>query len=220
VTQVKICGITTAEDALMAAEAGADLLGLVFYPPSSRYVTADRACQIAEAVRGSLSPVRLVGVFVDVEPAAIRSVMDSCGLDVAQLHGSESPEVVAELTNDGMRVFKAFRIRDAGSLREIPLYAVSAYLLDTYVRGQPGGTGHTFNWALAERAKAHGPILLAGGLTQDNVAQAIAAVRPWAVDVSSSVEGSPGRKDAGKVLRFISAVKQADQLVSSSNPSR
>jgi phosphoribosylanthranilate isomerase len=210
VTQVKICGITSTEDALVAAEAGADLLGLVFYPPSPRYVTLDSARQIAAAVRRTASLVRLVGVFVDVEPSSIRNVMAGCGLDYAQLHGTESPEVVAALTVGGLRVIKAFRVRSTSSLSEIQNYGATAYLLDAYVRGQPGGTGHTFNWCLAQRAKAYGPVLLAGGLTSDNVAQAIAAVGPWGVDVSSGVEASPGRKDADKVRRFVAAVKSIE----------
>ena len=205
-TQVKICGITSLEDAQVAVEAGADLLGFVFYPPSPRHVTPEKVRKIVD--RFSLSGVHLVGVFVDQSPEIIVQTLDFCGLNYAQLHGSEPPEVVSNLVERGLGVIKAFRVRDEGSLEAVKSYRATAYLLDTYVPGQPGGTGHRFDWTLAERVKEHGPVILAGGLTPDNVTQAVRAAQPWGVDVSSGVEAAPGRKDPEKVRRFVAAVKR------------
>jgi phosphoribosylanthranilate isomerase len=208
-TRVKICGITNRTDAGVAVEAGADLLGFIFYPPSPRSVTAERAGKVIEHVRKASSSVRTVGVFVDEEVNAVRWVAARCGLDAVQLHGGEPPEAVEALMEDGLDVFKAFRVRDWAFLANMERYRPTAFLLDAYVPHQRGGTGKTFDWELATVARAHGPILLAGGLTPDNVAQAIRAVRPWGVDTASGVEGSPRRKEHDKVRRFIAAAKQA-----------
>lgn len=207
-TYVKICGLTHPEDALAAAEAGADFLGFVFYPPSPRYVEPERACQIMEAVRRTFFDVRFVGVFVDEEPETIRRIASRCGLNYAQLHGSESPEMTATLMDWGIKVIKAFRVGDQTSLVEMKRHRAEIYLLDTYVPDQPGGTGHTFDWKLAVQAKEYGPVILAGGLTPDNVARAVRAVQPWGVDVASGVEAVPGRKDHAKLRRFITTVKK------------
>ena len=206
-TRVIICGLTNPKDALVAAEAGADFLGFIFYPPSPRYVTPERACRIIEAVRRSPFAVHFVGVFVDDEPSTVRKVMARSGLEYAQLHGAEPPETVTTLMDWGLSVIKAFRVRDVASLAEIGRYRATAYLLDAYVPGQPGGTGHTFDWALAVQAGQYGPIILAGGLTSANVAQAVRATHPWGVDVSSGVEAEPGRKDADRMRRFVAAAK-------------
>jgi phosphoribosylanthranilate isomerase len=209
-TRVKICGITNTEDALVAAEAGADLLGFIFYPPSPRSVTPDQAHQIIKTLRVSLSPcppISFVGVFVDEEPDSVRQIVTHCGLDYAQLHGTEPPELVRALMDEGIGVIKGFRVRDGGSLAKLERYRATAYLLDAYVPGQPGGTGQTFDWELAVQAKKHGPILLAGGLIPENVAQAVRMVRPWGVDVASGVEAAPGRKDHDKLRRFVATVK-------------
>jgi len=208
-TRVKICGLTNPKDALVAAEAGADFLGFIFYPPSPRYVTPEQAQEIVTQIR-SQSPIsnpHLVGVFVDQRPEIVAQTLDFCGLDYAQLHGTEPPERVTTLMDWGLSVIKAFRIRDGASLVEIERYRATAYLLDAYVPGQPGGTGHTFDWALAARARQYGPVILAGGLTPGNVAQAVHQVQPWAVDVSSGVEATPGRKDHDKLRQFIAATK-------------
>jgi phosphoribosylanthranilate isomerase len=208
-TRVKICGLTNPKDALVAAEAGADFLGFIFYPPSPRYVTPEQVQEIVTQIR-SQSPIpnlHLVGVFVDQRPEIVAQTLDFCGLDYAQLHGTEPPERVNTLMDWGLSVIKAFRVRDGTSLVEIERYRATAYLLDAYVPGQPGGTGHTFDWALAMRARQYGPVILAGGLTPDNVAQAVHQVQPWAVDVSSGVEATPGRKDHDKLRQFIAAAK-------------
>jgi phosphoribosylanthranilate isomerase len=207
-TCVKICGITNVKDALVALDAGADFLGFIFHPPSPRRVTPELAGQIAERVRRSSPTVCLVGVFVDQDPASVQRTVARCGLDYAQLHGAEPPEWTTALLNQGIKVIKAFRVRDGGSLDDIERHPATAFLLDAYVPGQAGGTGQTFDWNLARRAGLLGPIILAGGLTPENVAQAIHTVRPWGVDVSSGVEAAPGRKDPEKVRRFIAAAKR------------
>ncbi|MGQ9628081.1 MAG: phosphoribosylanthranilate isomerase [Anaerolineae bacterium] len=202
--KVKICGLTTLRDALAAAEAGADFLGFVFYPPSPRYITPEQARQIIEAVRSQHAAVRFVGVFVDEELDEVRKVMARCDLDYAQLHGSEPPEYVAALMP---RAIKAFRVRDRASLQELSLYKPAAFLLDAYCPTRPGGTGTAFDWGLATLAKTCGRIILAGGLTPENVAEAVRHVRPYAVDVSTGVEARPGEKDKAKMRHFISAAK-------------
>jgi len=205
--RVKICGITCPEDGLAAAGAGADLLGFVFCPPSPRYVEPARAAEIIAIVRHVTSTVQFVGVFVNEELATLQQTVTRYGLDYAQLHGTETPELTAALMDRGIKVIKAFRIRDRTTLAEIERYRAAAYLLDGYAPDQPGGTGKAFDWSLACEAKRFGPILLAGGLTPENVSQAVQAAHPWGVDVSTGVEASPGCKDHDKLRRFIAAVK-------------
>jgi phosphoribosylanthranilate isomerase len=215
-TRVKICGITNVEDARVAVEAGADFLGFVFYPKSSRYVTPSQVRKIVAQshfapLRGLEYPIpntHLVGVFVNESPETVAQTLDFCGLDYAQLHGAETPETVSALVEQGFGVIKAFRVRDGAVLAEIERYPATAYLLDTFVAGQAGGTGHTFDWNLAARATRYGPIVLAGGLTPDNVARAVRVAQPWGVDVSSGVEARPGHKDPDKVRRFVATVKK------------
>ncbi len=199
--RVKICGITNPDDALMAVEAGADALGFVFFPGSPRCVSPE----LAEAIIRSLPPfVQTVGLFVNEGVETVNLVADRCGLDLVQLHGEETPDYCAAVRR---RVVKAFRVRDESSLDELPNYRVAAPLLDAWSPTAHGGTGTTFNWEIAARAAASRDIVLAGGLTPENVAGAIAAVRPYAVDVSSGVESAPGKKDAGLVSRFIRSCK-------------
>jgi phosphoribosylanthranilate isomerase len=202
--QVKICGITRLEDAQAAVDAGADALGFVFYPPSPRYITPEQAAQIIRA----LPPfVTTVGLFVDVALDHVNGMAARCGLDRIQLHGRETPEFCRQLTRP---VIKAIRIKNAESLTHVPDYKVSAYLLDAYVEGAlPGGTGASFSWELAARAMPYGPVILAGGLTPENVEVAIAQIRPYGVDVSSGVERAPGIKDHQKVREFIAHAKAA-----------
>ena len=208
---VKICGITNLDDARAAAEAGADLLGFVFHPPSPRYLPPAQAGEIVARLRAmpETAAVRCVGVFVDRCAEHICAVAARCGLDAVQLHGNESAQLVAALMARGLDVIKAVRVRDAASLSALAAYRASAYLLDTYVAGQPGGTGRAFDWALAARAREYGRIILAGGLTPENVAHALRAAHPWGVDVSSGVEAAPGRKDYERLRRFVAAAKGA-----------
>ncbi|MDI6631588.1 MAG: phosphoribosylanthranilate isomerase [Bacillota bacterium] len=198
--RVKICGIRDIETARAAVEAGADALGFVF-AASRRQVTPEAAREIIAA----LPPfVTAVGVFVDLPPAVVREVSDFCRLDAVQLHGAETPEYCRELN---LRVIKAVRVRDAASLEGLDAYPVQAVLLDTYVPGTPGGTGKTFNWGLLAGREFRVPLILAGGLTPENVRAAVQAVRPYAVDVSGGVE-TDGRKDPAKIRAFIRQAKE------------
>ncbi len=203
--RVKICGLTNVDDALVAAEAGADALGFVFYPTSPRAVTPE---QVAEIIRRLPPYVRTVGVFYNQDEQTIRAVVERCGLDAVQLQGDEPPALCERL---GSRVIKAIHMKDRDSLAAMRAYKVRAFLLDTYsppeTGGQPGGTGRTFDWSLAVEAKQYGRVILAGGLTPENVRQAVEQVRPYGVDVSSGVECLPGRKDPEKVKRFITEAK-------------
>lgn len=200
--RVKICGITNLEDALLAADLGAQALGFIFYSKSPRSIKPEAARDIIS----SLPPLVLsIGVFVDEEAGVVREVAQTVGLDWVQLHGKESPDYCRTL---GRRVIKGFRVQDESSLAVLPDYrdAVQALLLDTYRPGTPGGTGETFDWELARRAQNYGPIILAGGLTAANISQAITVAQPAAVDVASGVEAGPGVKDPEKLRAFFAAV--------------
>lgn len=199
-TRVKICGISDVENALVAAEAGADAIGLVF-APSRRRVTVEQAREIVDA----LPPfVTKVGLFVDEDPARIEEVADACRLDVVQLHGSESPGFCAAL---GRTVIKAIRVKDAASLAVMDGYRVAGFLLDSYHPEVAGGTGRTFDWDLAEQVSGRYRVILSGGLTPANVTEAIEKVRPHGVDVSSGVE-TDGRKDPAKIREFVVRVRE------------
>lgn len=202
--KVKICGITSLEDARQAVEAGADALGLMFYNGSPRHIALERAQEIARA----LPPYVLrVGVFVNPEPDEVFSAIQLCGLNLVQFHGEETPDFCRQF---GVMTMKAVRVRDAASVETLAAYGTDAYLLDSYVPGTAGGTGETFNWDLALEAKKLGkPIFLAGGLAVANVGEAVRRVQPFAVDVSSGVESAPGKKDSKKVRDFIAAVRAA-----------
>lgn len=199
--RVKICGITNIEDALQAVEAGADALGFVFHEKSPRYVFPEQAAAIVKA----LPPfVQAVGLFVNAEPDFVNATLDQCRLDLAQLHGDEPPEYCDQVNR---RVMKAFRVKDIESLDPIKNYRVAGHLLDAWSPAAYGGTGLTFNWDIAKIAEKYGPVILAGGLTPDNVRQAVERVAPYAVDVSSGVEAAPGKKDPEKVREFIRQAK-------------
>ena len=209
--QVKICGITNLDDANVAVEAGADLLGFIFYPKSPRHIAPERAKEIVLATR-CLSPVtRFVGVFVNESPERVWTVIDLAQLDLVQLHGSEPASMVRDLSP---RVYKSLRPRDADEAHAaVAEYRsaidgnVPAFIVDAYDAKQFGGTGTRTDWEVAASIARAFPVLLAGGLTADNVADAIATVQPWGVDVSSGVEHAPGLKDHAKVRRFVEAVK-------------
>ena len=200
-TKVKICGITNLDDALVAIDAGADALGFVFYEKSPRNLNPMQA----SAIIAKLPPfVQTVGLFVNEEAERVNWTADFCGLDLIQLHGDEEPEYCQEIKR---RVIKAFRVKEAASLASLKNYRVAGHLLDAWSPAAPGGTGETFNWDLAREAAGSGRLILAGGLTPDNVRRAVEQVRPYAVDVSSGVESAPGKKDHDKVREFISRVK-------------
>jgi phosphoribosylanthranilate isomerase len=200
---VKICGVTRATDAEAAVEAGADAVGLMFYEPSRRWVSLERAREVVARL-----PVGIerVGVFVDADERTIRNAIEGCALSILQFHGGESPEFCARFAP--LKVWKAFRVGDVSVLETMPRFATDAWLLDAAVPGQLGGSGQRFDWELAVRAKALGrPIVLAGGLTPENAREAVKRVRPFAVDVSSGVESAPGVKDAGQMRAFVRAAK-------------
>ncbi len=202
--KVKICGVTTIDDAQVAVQAGAYGVGLMFYSGSPRHISVDVAQEIAESLPPS---VLRVGVFVDPNPSDIFAAIQLCGLNLLQFHGNETPQFCQQF---GVMTMKAFRMRNAGSLDPLATFSADAFLLDSYVPDKAGGTGETFNWDLAVEAKKFGrPIFLAGGLTPENVADAIRAVQPFGVDVSSGVEFSPGRKNPEKVRAFIAAARSA-----------
>jgi phosphoribosylanthranilate isomerase len=200
--KVKICGITNAPDALAAVEAGTDALGFMFYEPSPRHVSVQEAAAIVR----QLPPFIIkVGVFVDASEDLVLRAIGECGLNTLQFHGHETPEYCEQF---GLLTMKAFRIRDAESLKTLRNYPTDAWLLDAFVADKLGGTGEKFNWDLAIEAKKLGrPIFLAGGLTPENVADAVKKVQPYGVDVSSGVEAEPGKKDHDKVRAFIKAAK-------------
>jgi phosphoribosylanthranilate isomerase len=201
--QVKICGITNLEDALAAVEAGADALGFNFYRKSPRYVTAREAGRIVEHL-----PVRVlcVGVFVNEDAEEVRRVLKEAGLGAAQLHGDETADYCRGL-GCGMTI-KALRVGEGFEVERVAQTGAEAILLDAFAGEAFGGTGRTFDWEVARRARFLVPkLFLAGGLTPENVAEAVRAVRPFAVDVCSGVETAPGRKSAALVKNFIEAAR-------------
>jgi phosphoribosylanthranilate isomerase len=200
--RVKICGVTNPDDAQVAIEAGADALGFNFYEKSPRFVSMETAAEIS----GSLPRYTLrVGVFVNPSEQLVRKAIGECGLSLLQFHGDEPPEFCTQF---GLMSMKAFRVRDAESLKELSGYQTDAWLLDAYASDLFGGTGEKFNWDLGREVQKLGkPVFLAGGLTPENVADAIRRVQPFGVDVSSGVESSPGKKDRDKVRAFIKSAK-------------
>lgn len=204
-TAVKICGITRIEDALAAARCGAHAIGLVFYRPSPRYVAPDRARDIIRA----LPPfVTAVGLFVDAPAQEVRAVLAQAPVSLLQFHGAESPAFCRQFR---LPYMKGVRVKAEVNLLQYAhdYHDAQALLLDALVDGAHGGTGTTFDWSLVP-GTLRLPIVLSGGLTADNVAEAIRAVHPWAVDVSSGVEAEKGIKDVAKIAAFISGVRNAD----------
>jgi phosphoribosylanthranilate isomerase len=202
--KIKICGITNLEDATAAAEAGADAIGFMFYEKSPRNISVEKAAEIARQVPTWMLKV---GVFVNPSPDLVMNALGSCGLNLLQFHGDESPEFCSSF---GVLSIKAFRVKDSESLEPMKDFRADMFLLDSYVEGKSGGTGARFNWDLATQAKRFGkPILLAGGLDPKNVAQAVRDVQPFGVDVSSGVESAPGKKDHQKIWDFVIAARKA-----------
>jgi len=219
--KIKICGITTLDDALAAIDAGADLLGFNFYSKSPRTIEPVACAELVNRLRGRGERATLVGVFVNVAPGAVAACLDACNLDYAQLHGDEPPEDLAAL---GPWAFKAIRPANteeakSQALRYLPAAPDGydtlasdplrpAFLLDAAAPGQFGGSGQVADWTMARVLARRWPLLLAGGLRPDNVAAAIEAVRPWGVDVASGVESTPGRKDLAIMRAFVEAAKR------------
>ena len=194
--KIKICGITNLGDARASAKLGADFIGFIF-AKSPRRITPLKAKKIIEQLPAS---IKKVGVFVNEKAETVNNISDYCGLDLVQLHGKESPNYLKKIKKP---VIKAFRIRDKRSLNQLSRYKAKAFLLDTYKKGKPGGTGETFNWDLAVAAKKYRhPIFLSGGLNPENISGAIKKVKPYAVDVSSGVERKPGKKDIVKLKKI------------------
>jgi phosphoribosylanthranilate isomerase len=200
-TRVKFCGFTQEDDVAQAVTLGVDALGFVFYEPSSRYVTPEHAANLTRSVPAF---VTRVGLFVNEQAESIKRIFETARLNLIQYHGDETPEFCDTL---GLPYIKAFRVKQGMDLRaEMDRYPnASGFLLDAYVKGQPGGTGERFDWGLIPQSDV--PIILAGGLTPDNATDAIEQVAPWALDVSGGIETKPGRKDPDKMARFMNACR-------------
>jgi phosphoribosylanthranilate isomerase len=206
VTHVKVCGITRHEDAELAVELGAWALGFILWPQSPRVADPAVAAGIAAALRRR---IQLVGVFVNATLDEIAHAADELHLSHIQLHGDEGPAFCAEAgRRTGAKVIKAMRIASAADFQDLERFHTDLHLLDTSARGLRGGSGQTWDWALAARRRRHVPAILSGGLTAENVADGIAAVAPWAVDVASGVEASPGVKDPARLRAFMAALPQ------------
>ena len=201
--KAKVCGITNPKDGAFAAESGADAIGLVF-AESPRKVSVEEAREIAAALPDG---VLKVGVFVNEEPEEVLRIAREVGLDYAQLHGDEAPETVTFLREAGVKVMKALRVRDEGSLAALDGYGADLVMLDAWSEKARGGTGERFDWALAKSLRGRGNIVVSGGLSPENVREAISFFEPYGVDASSSLEETLGKKDEERVRRFVSAAK-------------
>jgi phosphoribosylanthranilate isomerase len=205
VPKIKFCGLTTLADAELAVAAGAWAIGLIFWPGSKRRCDLQAAAEISGALRRR---VHLGGVFVNATLDEVAGTAEAAQLSLVQLHGDEGPAFCAEVARrTGAKVIKAARVRTGADIQALSPFHTDFHLLDSYAPGQRGGTGETFAWELARLHRGPTPMILSGGLTPDNVAEAIARVRPFAVDVASGVEASPGRKDPEKLEAFAAAVR-------------
>jgi phosphoribosylanthranilate isomerase len=209
-TKLKFCGITTLDDARLAADAGAWAIGLIFWAGSPRRCDPAVATEIATAMKRR---VEIVGVFVNPPLDELALTADSVGLTMVQLHGDEGPSFCAEAARrTGCRVIKAARVRSGADIQALVPFHTDYHLLDSHVAGHRGGSGESFEWGLARAHRGTVPVILSGGLRADNVAKAIATVHPFAVDVASGVEAAPGRKDPAKLRAFAEAVRSAGAL--------
>lgn len=203
-TKIKICGIKTLQDALAAIDAGADYLGFNFYPKSVRFIEKLTCAEITSVLKKEYPHITLVGVFVNSSVEEVKDILNTCSLDLAQLHGDETIEMVKSLDEKAFKAFRAVPESMDGFARQ----DAPALLVDAVVKGAYGGTGVTADWnGAAELAKKY-PLLLAGGLTPENVAEAVRRVKPWGVDVASGVESAPGEKDAYKMKAFVQAARR------------
>jgi phosphoribosylanthranilate isomerase len=209
-TRVKICGITRPADARRAADLGAWAVGMVFWPDSPRKCAIEDAEAIGAELRRRL---QLAGVFVNATLDEVAATADRCGLTLVQLHGDEGPAYCREAARrTGCKLMKAVRVRDAAQVQDLQRFHTDFHLLDAYSPRTPGGTGETFAWELARGHGGEPPVVLSGGLTPNNVGDAIAAARPFAVDTASGTEAAPGRKDPAKLKAFFRAVDAADRV--------
>ena len=206
-TRVKICGITTTGDAQLAVSLGAWAVGLVFHEESPRRCELESAAAVGAALKRR---AEVVGVFVNASLEEVVKTADEASLSMLQFHGEEGPSYCAEARRrTGLKVIKAARVRDAASIRALTSYKTDFHMLDAFVPGTPGGTGERFDWSLAADHPHEPPLILSGGLNAGNVGEAIATVKPFAIDVSSGVEASPGRKDPERLRALFSAVAEA-----------
>lgn len=202
--RIKFCGFTSLPDAQLAVQLGAWAIGLIFWPQSPRRCGLDDAVEIAAALKRQ---VEIVGVFVNPTLDEVARTADAVGLTMLQFHGEEGPVFCAEAARrTGCKVIKAARVRSGADIQALSSFHTDYHLLDSYLAGVPGGTGETFAWEIARDHRGRTPVILSGGLNPDNVAEAIAVVRPFAVDVASGVELAPGRKDPDKLRAFAAAV--------------
>ena len=209
-TQVKVCGITRREDAETAVEHGAWAVGLIFWPHSSRACTPEAAEEIGQALKRA---TEVTGVFVNATLDEVAALADRCSLTMLQLHGDEGPVYCREVARrTGCKVMKAVSVKDASSVETLRAFPTDFHLVDAHVPGQRGGTGQSFNWDLARRHRGPVPLVLSGGLTADNVGEAITAVHPWGVDSASGTEALPGVKDPERLAAFFRAVEAADPV--------
>ncbi|MCE9644721.1 MAG: phosphoribosylanthranilate isomerase [Chloroflexi bacterium] len=205
-TIIKICGIKTLKDAFAAIDAGADYLGFNFYPGSVRFIEKETCAEITSILKKEHPQIKLVGVFVNSSVDEVKDILEACSLDLAQLHGDETYEIFAQLEPNVFRAFRGIPSDVIGYERsEAP-----AFLVDAAVKGVYGGSGVTANWSAATELAKKYPLLLAGGLTPENVADAVRQVKPWGVDVASGVESAPGEKDAIKMSAFVKAVREVE----------
>jgi len=199
--KTKICGITNIDDALLASELGADALGFIFVKTSPRYINPSTAKNIISALPPFVTPV---GVVADAMHDEILELIEETGVRCMQFHGNELPEQLTELP---VPTYKSFRVNNEFNLQTLLRYKVSAFLLDTYIEGILGGTSKTFDWEIAVKAKTYGRIILAGGLTPENIAEAARKVQPYAVDVNSGVESAPRKKDKNKLGQLFKIIR-------------
>ncbi|WP_205697779.1 phosphoribosylanthranilate isomerase [Conexibacter sp. SYSU D00693] len=203
--RIKFCGLTRLDDAQHAVDAGAWAIGLIFWPASKRAVALDEAERIGRALRRK---VELVGVFVDQPLDEVVAIAEAVGLTMVQLHGDEGPRYADEVARrTGTKVLKAARVQTRGDVDRLAAFSVAYHLVDAHDPALPGGTGHTFDWSVLRGRRSDVPLVLSGGLTPENVAEAIRAVKPFAVDVASGVESAPGVKDHAKLDAFAAAVR-------------
>ena len=210
-TQIKICGITNTQDALVAAQCGAAALGFIFYPPSPRYIKPSDAKKIISTLPDKLVKV---GVFVNEKPENIKKIMEYCPLDMIQLHGDESPEYCRQFSSS--IIIKAVELKSRDDLKRSLDYDVAAILMDSRQGDLYGGTGKKSNWELACRVKNKKPLILSGGLNAENIAEALKTVAPAALDINSGVESSPGKKDHKKLVHIFDIIRASDTALENS----